>query len=221
LDKGFHLADLEGFEILGPSAGTNGNAAIQVSQGSTLAQVKNMDIQNFDVGLSANSGIIDNVGTVTIRQFLAGGVLASNNATINIISPITVDGNTSTVIPSFAFYSDFGATLHCESCVGQNCSQNFVAAHGARLIADECVSRTAIPGSLVVGYLAFEKGYISAPNTQVTGCAYGFQVYAGGYIAAGASTSTNAGTYGYVASEGVGTPTYLTGSNDGSYIYGF
>jgi hypothetical protein len=227
LDTGFHFADLEGFEMVGPSGGTAGNAAIQVSQNSCLAQLKNMSIQNFDIGLWADrGGLIDNVANISLAQFVQGGFLATNGATINVTAPITIDGSyTSGSIPSFGFYAS-KAIVNCSLCSANNCHFNFQADTGGKMDASGSLSTNG--SGNFIGYYATTQGYLDCGSAQVTGGFYGFNCASGAFIQAGNSTAKNIGSFGYTAATGgiinalqyVGTPTYNVSVNQGSYIYG-
>jgi hypothetical protein len=229
LDSNHSFADLEGLEMVGPGSGTQGYAAIQTSQNSCLSKLQNMTIENFDIGLSADTGsTIDNVASIGLSQFLQGGFYASAGAVINVTTPLTIDGSatSSPSPPGFAFEA-FGGTINCYKCKGNNCEYNFWARDGGKIEAPSSTS-TSKPGALTFGYSAVNRGFINASSTTSTTNAYGFDSNGGGFIDATGSTSTTSATADYFASSGGGINaqynhggTTSVGTNDSSYILGF
>jgi hypothetical protein len=229
LNSGFHLADLEGLVIVGANGGSGDNPAIHVSQNSCLAQLRNMTFYRFDVDLFADSGEIDNISNIQCSQFVDTAISATNNATINVseASPITVDGSTTNTQPSCAFYASFGATINCYKCTGENCHFSFYATLGARINAGSTISNNT-SANIGAGYCATERGYIYADASTSSGGLYGYDCATGGYISASGSNSSGEGTNDYIAMLGgiinarsfSGGSNGLTGTNDGSYIYG-
>jgi hypothetical protein len=229
LDTGHALADFEGLTLIAPSKGTNQSAAFLVKQNACLAKLQNITLQNFDLGLFADSGgTIDNVETITMNQFILGGMEAGANATINVISPITIDGGStvSSLPPVFGFEAA-GGTINCQSCVANNCQYNFFAAENGRLNAYQSTSTSGNGTQYQACYYALDHAFLDASKASATGSDNSFLASQNSYLKADSSSSTGGVDYGYFAdaastinaSGHQGGTTYAT-PNSGSLILG-
>jgi hypothetical protein len=230
LDTGHSLADFEGLSVIGPSGGTNGAAAFQVTQNSCLAQLQNISIKNFDLGIFANTcATINSVQFVTFGQFKVGGVEADRNAAITMTGVTTVDGAlTKGATPQFGFFAN-GGTIDCNGCTVKACAIDFYASQGGKLYAKETIASSPTGPKFYANYLAQDHSFIYAQGSTHAGAQCGFDCSQSGFIdAQDTGIPTKAALYDYIASKG-GTidanghngGSETTGMNDGSYVFGF
>jgi hypothetical protein len=229
LDSADSFGELAELTISTLVGGGYGVPCIGVTENATLSKLQNVSIENFDLGIMADSGgTIESVRTTVITGFKIGGVCAGHNATVNITSPISViAATTSGLPPTYAFNSQ-GGTLLCNGCTGSNCQYNFYASDGGKMQATGAAS--ASPNGKGVGFYAQDRSSINATSSTNIGNLTGYSAFDGSYINAESSTSngTDSSGWDYQALQGAtidaasygGSSRNSTGTNDGSHIFG-
>jgi hypothetical protein len=202
LDSGHSFGGLYGFGVSAPAGGTRGAPGIQVSQNAVLSNAQELAITNFDIGFVAEtSGTIDNIGTISLKQFVIGGAQAITNGILNFLPHVTFDGSQTTggTPPTYGFQA-LGGTISCPYCTANNCFTGFNAVDSGKIEAN--YSTVSTPSTVGYdGYIAQNHGFINASQSQVTGGYYGYESLLGSFLDATHTSSTDYGNHGLYAAQ--------------------